>query len=94
MLSSCWPFWSYGAVKKIAKKSWQGSPLAAEHLDVLFAMVLRFYSGGAFRIVEGLSPLGELFFNYMLLCGLPILFCVVTLNILRLLMKSGAGASF
>jgi len=84
----------WSSQKKIAKKSENGK---APHWllniwTILFAMVLGFYSGGAFPdIVEGLSPLGELFFNYMLLCGLPILFCVVTLNILRLLMKSGGG---
>ncbi|PZC51659.1 MULTISPECIES: cation:dicarboxylate symporter family transporter [unclassified Mesotoga] len=61
---------------------------------ILFSMVLGFYVGGTFpEIIDFLSPIGTLFFNYLLFCGLPILFCVVTLNFLKLIERSG-GASF
>lgn len=61
---------------------------------ILFSMVLGFYVGGAFpEIIDFLSPIGTLFFNYLLFCGLPILFCVVTLNFLKLIERSD-GARF
>lgn len=61
---------------------------------IIFSMIIGFYSGAVFpNIVEGISPVGDLFFNYLLLCGLPILFCVVTLNFLKLLLQTN-GRNF
>ena len=62
---------------------------------IIFSMIIGFYSGAVFpNIVEGISPIGDLFFNYLLLCGLPILFCVVVLNFLKLLLQSNGKFFF
>ncbi|HPR96661.1 MAG TPA: cation:dicarboxylase symporter family transporter [Thermotogota bacterium] len=61
---------------------------------VIFSMIIGLYCGAAFPVmIEFLSPLGDLFFNYLLLCGIPILFCVVLINFVRLMMKMG-GVKF
>lgn len=62
---------------------------------IIFSMIIGFYAGAVFPdIVEGISPIGDLFFNYLLLCGLPILFCVVVLNFLKLLLQSNGRFFF
>jgi len=57
---------------------------------VLFSLLLGTYTGIAFPEVTGLlSPFGDVFFNYLLLAGIPILFCVVILNFARLMSNIG-----
>ncbi|NLZ15027.1 MAG: cation:dicarboxylase symporter family transporter, partial [Thermotogaceae bacterium] len=57
---------------------------------VLFSLLLGTYAGLAFpEVTELLSPFGDIFFNYLLLAGIPILFCVVILNFTRLMSNIG-----
>ncbi len=62
---------------------------------VIFSMLIGLYCGAAFpMLIEYLSPVGDIFFNYLLLCGIPILFCVVLLNFVKLMMKMGGFKFF
>ncbi|HQN22433.1 MAG TPA: cation:dicarboxylase symporter family transporter, partial [Thermotogota bacterium] len=62
---------------------------------VLFSLLLGTYAGLAFpEVTELLSPFGDIFFNYLLLAGIPILFCVVILNFTRLMSNIGGFRFF
>jgi len=57
---------------------------------VIFAMVTGLATGIFFpEVTEWFSPVGDLFFNYLLLAGIPILFCVVLLNFIKLMSCMG-----
>jgi len=55
---------------------------------IIFSMIIGLYCGAAFpSMVDFLSPFGDIFFNYLLLFGIPILFFVVVINFIKLMMK-------
>ena len=57
---------------------------------IIFSMIAGIYCGIAFpAMVDFLSPFGDIFFNYLLLFGIPILFFVVVINFVKLMMKMG-----
>ena len=57
---------------------------------IIFSMIVGIYCGVAFpAMVDFLSPFGDIFFNYLLLFGIPILFFVVLINFVKLMMKMG-----
>lgn len=57
---------------------------------IIFSMVAGVYCGIAFPAsVDFISPFGDIFFNYLLLFGIPILFFVVLINFVKLMMKMG-----
>lgn len=57
---------------------------------IIFSMITGVYCGIAFpAVVDYLSPFGDIFFNYLLLFGIPILFFVVLINFVKLMMKMG-----
>ena len=57
---------------------------------VVFSMVLGVYVGAVYPgLVPFLSPIGDLFFHYLLLTGVPILFLMVVLNFVRLMSSMG-----
>ncbi|MFW6263838.1 MAG: cation:dicarboxylate symporter family transporter [Thermotogota bacterium] len=63
---------------------------------IIFSMIIGLYCGAVFpSIVDFLSPFGDIFFNYLLLFGIPILFFVVVINFIKLMMKmDGLGFFF
>ena len=55
---------------------------------IIFSMITGLYCGAVFpSMVDFLSPFGDIFFNYLLLFGIPILFFVVVINFIKLMMK-------
>ncbi|HPF17517.1 MAG TPA: cation:dicarboxylase symporter family transporter [Thermotogota bacterium] len=55
---------------------------------IIFSMIIGLYCGAVFpAFVDFLSPFGDIFFNYLLLFGIPILFFVVVINFIKLMMK-------
>ncbi len=57
---------------------------------IIFSMIAGVYCGIAFpALVDFISPFGDIFFNYLLLFGIPILFFVVLINFVKLMMKMG-----
>ncbi len=57
---------------------------------IIFSMITGIYCGIAFPATDDfLSPFGDIFFNYLLLFGIPILFFVVVINFVKLMMKMG-----
>jgi len=55
---------------------------------IIFSMITGLYCGAVFpSVVDFLSPFGDIFFNYLLLFGIPILFFVVVINFIKLMMK-------
>lgn len=62
---------------------------------IIFSMIIGLYCGAVFpSVVDFLSPFGDIFFNYLLLFGIPILFFVVVINFIKLMMKMGGLGFF
>ena len=71
--------------KSVVKQNW-----LLNFWTIVFSMILGFYCGAVYPgIVEFLSPFGDIFLNYLLLFGIPILFFIVVVNFVKLMMKMG-----
>ena len=78
----------YTSQKKQPKEHRQ--PWLFNFWTIIFSMIAGIYCGIAFpAMVDFLSPFGDIFFNYLLLFGIPILFFVVVINFVKLMMKMG-----